>query len=102
MHAIAYRFHVRPRYRDSFQHAWRAASDSLQHMLGLVSYEMNPPHDRHAAFTLLLNWEDPSSFERFIRTWVGLWMVNGMGLEREAFSAPIQTHIDPKECASRN
>src|SRR3569832_1964174 len=38
-------------------------------------------------------------FERFTRTWIGVWMVNGMGLARDAFARPIETHIDKAESA---
>jgi len=94
MFAIAYHFHVLPRYRDEFQHAWRAARDSMQQALGLVSYEFNLPRDRSEAFSLTLSWDSQTSFERFTRTWVGVWLLNGMGLAREAFFAPIQTKVD--------
>ncbi|MEW5967329.1 MAG: antibiotic biosynthesis monooxygenase [Pseudomonadota bacterium] len=93
MLAIAYHFHVRPRYRDEFQYAWRAACDSLQQALGLMSYELRVPRERRETFTLMLAWDSKASFERFTRTWVGIWMLNGMGLQREAFAAPIQTDI---------
>lgn len=101
MLAIAYHFHVLPRYRDEFQHAWHAARDSLQQALGLVSCELNLPRERREAFTLLLAWDSQQSFERFIRTWVGIWMVNGMGLAREAFAAPIQTDIGEEDFQPR-
>lgn len=101
MLAIAYHFPVLPRYRDEFQHAWRAARDSLHQALGLVSFELNLPRDRHEAFTLLLAWDNQTSFERFTRTWVGVWMLNGMGLQREAFAAPIQTDIGMEDFLPR-
>ncbi|MEW6120943.1 MAG: antibiotic biosynthesis monooxygenase [Pseudomonadota bacterium] len=101
MLAIAYHFHVLPRYQDQFQHAWRAARDSLEQALGLVSFELNHPRDKRQAFTLMLAWDNQSSFERFTRTWVGVWMLNGMGLGREAFAAPIQTDIGEEEFAPR-
>jgi hypothetical protein len=97
MLAIAYHFHVLPRHRDAFQHAWHAARDSLQQTLGLVSYELNPPRERRKAFTLMLAWDSRASFDRFTRTWVGVWMLNGMGLQREAFAAPIQTDIGEED-----
>lgn len=101
MLAIAYHFHVLPRYRDEFQHAWRTARDSLQQALGLVSYEFNPPRERREAFTLTLAWDSQTSFERFTRTWVGVWILNGMGLQREAFATPIQTDIGQEDFLPR-
>lgn len=101
MLAIAYHFPVLPRYRDQFQHAWRAARDSLQQALGLVSCELTLPRERHDAFILLLAWDSQTSFERFTRTWVGVWMLNGMGLQREAFAAPIHTDIGAEEFEPR-
>ncbi|KAB2318150.1 hypothetical protein F8A86_14705 [Betaproteobacteria bacterium SCN1] len=101
MLAIAYHFHVLPRYRDQFQHAWNAARDSLHQALGLVSCELSLPRERRDAFTLLLAWDSQASFERFTRTWVGVWMLNGMGLQREAFAAPIQTDIGEEAFAPR-
>ncbi|MDP1645846.1 MAG: hypothetical protein Q8L71_10165 [Thiobacillus sp.] len=50
--------------------------------------------------TLLLAWDSQASFERFVRTWVDLWMLNGMGLSRDDFSAPIQTVIARKNSRS--
>lgn len=44
-------------------------------------------------------WDGQASFDRFIRTWIGVWMVNGMGLPRDAFAAPIQTDIGEQESA---
>ncbi|MFN3716829.1 MAG: hypothetical protein ACK4R8_08910 [Thiobacillus sp.] len=101
MLAIAYHFHVLPRYRGEFQHAWRAARDSLHQALGLMSCEFNLPRERHEAFTLKLAWDSQTSFERFTRTWVGVWMLNGMGLQREAFAAPIQTDIGEEDFRPR-
>ena len=96
MLAIAYHFPVLPRYRDQFQHAWRAARGSLQKAIGLVSCELTPPRERHDTFVLLLAWDSQASFERFTRTWVGVWMLNGMGLQREAFAESIRTNIGAK------
>lgn len=99
MLAIAYHFHVLPRHREHFRHAYQAARDTLQQMAGLVSHQFDEPRGRHDAFTLLLAWDGRASFDRFIRTWIGVWMVNGMGLPRDAFAAPIQTDIGEQESA---
>jgi len=101
MLTIAYRFLVLPRHRNEFQHAWRAARDSLHQTLGLVSFQLDQPRDRQDAFTLQLAWDSQASFERFTRTWVGVWMLNGMGLAREAFAAPIQTHLGEEDFQPR-
>ena len=101
MLAIAYHFHVLPRHHDHFLHAYHAARDSLQHALGLVSHQFNEPRGRHDAFTLLLAWDSQASFECFIRTWFGVWMLNGMGLPRDAFAAPIQTDIGEETITPR-
>ncbi|MBD3813952.1 hypothetical protein [Thiobacillus sp.] len=93
MLAIAYHFHVLPRHRDTFRHAWQAARDALPHTVGLRAHDFVEPRDRRDAFTLRLAWDDHASFERFTRTWIGVWMVNGMGLARDAFARPIETHI---------
>jgi len=74
MFAIAYHFHMLPRHHDHF---------------------------RHDAFTLLLAWGSQTSFERFARTWVGVWMLNGMGLDRDAFAAPTQTDIGEETITPR-
>lgn len=101
MLTIAYRFHVLPRHRDTFRHAWQAARDALAHTAGLRTHDFVEPRDRRDAFTLLLAWDDQTSFERFTRTWVGVWMLNGMGLARDAFARPIETHIGSAEPALR-
>jgi len=99
MLAIAYHFHVLPRHRDTFRHAWQAARDALTHTVGLRAHDFAEPRDRRDAFTLRLAWDDQTSFERFTRTWIGVWMLNGMGLARDAFARPIETHIDKAESA---
>ena len=101
MLAIAYHFHVLPRHHDHFRHAYQAARETLQQAAGLVSHQFNEPRGRHDAFTLLLAWDSQASFERFIRTWVGVWMLNGMGLSRDAFAAPIQTDIGEETAIPR-
>ena len=101
MLTIAYRFLVLPRHRNEFQHAWRAARDSLHQTLGLVSFQLDQPRDRQEAFTLQLAWDSQTSFERFARTWVGVWMLNGMGLDRDAFAAPTQTDIGEETITPR-
>lgn len=89
----SYDFFVVPRHRDAFQHAYRAMHFALRHTPGLASHRFDPPLVRHAAFRLRLTWDTQSSFERFTRTWLGVWVVNGMGLAREAYAAPVQTAI---------
>ena len=101
MFAIAYHFDVLPRHHEHFRHAYQAAHETLQQAPGLVSNQFNEPRGRGDAFTLLLAWDSRTSFERFIRTWVGIWMLNGMGLSRDAFAAPIQTYIGEEEFATR-
>lgn len=101
MLAIAYRFHVLPRHRDHFRHAYRASRDSLLQAMGLVSHQFNEPRGRDEAFSLLLAWDSQASFERFTRTWVGVWMLNGMGLSRNDFAAPIETALGEEEFAPR-
>lgn len=93
MLAIAYHFRVLPRHHEHFRFAFQAARETLQQAPGLVSHQFSEPRGRHEAFTLLLAWDHRASFERFTRTWAGLWMVNGMGLPREAFAGPIQTDV---------
>jgi hypothetical protein len=93
MLAISYHFHVLPRHREPFRHAYLAASDSLRQTLGLVSHELYDPRECNEAFSLLLAWDSEASFIRFTRTWLGVWMLNGMGLERSAFAAAIETDI---------
>jgi hypothetical protein len=99
MFAIAYHFYVLPRHREHFRHACQASRETLQQAQGLVSHQLNEPRSQHEAFTLLMAWNNRSSFERFIRSWVGVWMLNGMGLERDAFAAPIRTNIGEEESA---
>lgn len=93
MLAIAYHYPVTPRHQAAFEHAWRAARDTLRRMPGLASCKLVAPRDRREAFILLLAWNDQTSFERFTRNWTGVWLINGMGLERKAFLAPIGTSI---------
>lgn len=92
--SIVYRFHVLPRHQDHFRHAYQAARETLHQALGLVSHELNDPRSRHDAFTLLLSWDSQASFDHFTRSWIGVWMLNGMGLSRHDFSAPIETSIN--------
>lgn len=101
MFEVAYRFFVLPRFCAAFQYGFGAARDALKHMPGLVSFGLSPPRGRHDAFTLQLTWEDQAGFERFTRTWVGVWMLNGMGLQREAFNGPIQTGTGGGHFAAR-
>ena len=101
MLAIAYHFHVLPRHHDHFRHAYQAAREPLQQAMGLVSHQFNEPRSRREAFALLLAWDSQASFDRFTRTWIGVWMLNGMGLSRDAFAAPIETAIGEEEFAPR-
>lgn len=91
---IAYRFHVVPRRHNDFCHAWRAAEDTLQKVIGLRRCHLHPPRHRRLPFTLVLKWDNEFSFDRFTRTWVGVWAINGMGLQGNDFFAPTQTNID--------
>ena len=93
MLTVVYRFHVLPRHHDHFRYAWHAAKDTLQKMLGLQRCQLRPPEHRRQPFILVLNWDSEASFNRFTRTWVGVWAINGMGLERDGFFAPTQTHV---------
>lgn len=93
MITISYAFSVVPRHRDAFHHAYRAMYFALLHTPGLLSLRLCAPQGRRAPFTLRLDWDARPSFERFTRTWLGVWVVNGMGLAREAYSAPVQTTI---------
>jgi hypothetical protein len=88
---IAYRFHVLPRYQEHFRHGFQASRETLQQALGLVSHELDDPRGRRDAFTLSLAWDNHASFDHFTRSWVGVWMLNGMGLSRHDFYAPIET-----------
>ncbi|MDP2028018.1 MAG: hypothetical protein Q8K12_00055 [Thiobacillus sp.] len=88
---ITYRFHVLPRYQDHFRHGYQAARETLQQALGLISHELDDPRGRHDAFALSLAWDSQAGFDHFTRSWVGVWMLNGMGLSRHDFSAPIET-----------
>lgn len=94
MLAITYRFYVLPRHRDAFRHAWQAARDTLSHTIGLRTHDFVEPSDQREAFTVRMAWDSQSSLDRFTRTWIGVWMVNGMGLAREAFSSPVETRLD--------
>jgi hypothetical protein len=93
MLAISYHFHVLPRHRDPFRHAYQAAAESLRQTLGLLSHELHDPRERNEAFSLSLAWDSEASFIRFTRTWLGVWMLNGMGLDRTASSAAIETDV---------
>lgn len=94
MLTIAYHFHVLPRRHNDFCHAWHAAEDTLKKVIGLLSCQLRPSQHRRQPFTLVLNWDNEASFNRFTRTWVGVWAINGMGLERDDFFAPTQTHVN--------
>ena len=94
MLTIAYLFHVVPRRHNDFYHAWHAAKDTLQKVIGLRRCHLHPPRHRRLPFTLILKWDNESSFDRFTRTWVGVWAINGMGLQGDDFFAPTQTSLD--------
>jgi hypothetical protein len=101
MLAIAYHFHVLPRHREAFRHAYLAAAQSLRQTLGLVSHQLHDPRERNEAFSLLLAWDSEASFMRFTRTWLGVWMLNGMGMDRSAFAAAIETDVGEPDPLSR-
>lgn len=101
MLAIAYHFHVLPRHHEHFRHAYQAARETLQQTLGLVSHQFNEPHDRRDAYMLLLAWDSQASFEHFIRTWFCARMLNGTGLPRDAFAAPIETDLGEEKISPR-
>lgn len=94
MRAITCRFYVLPRHRDAFRHAWQAARDTLSQTIGLRSHDFVEPRDRCEAFSLRMAWDSQSSLDRFTRTWIGVWVMTGMGLAREAFSRPVETRLD--------
>lgn len=93
MLTVAYRFHVLPRHHDHIRHSWHAAEDTLQKVIGLQRGQLRPPQDRRQPFTLVLSWDNEASFNRFTRTWAGVWAINGMGLEQSDFFAPTQTSM---------
>lgn len=102
---IAYQFHVVPRRHPDFCHAWRAAEDTLRKMLGLQACHLHPPRRRRLPFRLVLEWDSESSFHRFTRTWIGVWTINGMGLQGKDFFAPTQVcvneaHLDAQQYAA--
>lgn len=91
MLTVAYQFHVLPRHHEHFRHTWLAAQDSLNAFFGLMKCQLREPENRDQPFTVVLNWRHRANFERFTRTWVGVRLINGMGLEPGDFSAPIRT-----------
>ena len=93
MLTITYHFHVLPRHHNDFRHAWDAAEDTFKKIIGLLSCQFRAPERRRQPFTLVLNWDNKASFARFTRTWVGVWAINGMGLEQSGFFAPTQTSV---------
>ena len=100
MLTVAYRFHVLPRRHDHLRYAWHAAKDTLQKIIGLQSCQLRPPEHRRQPFILVLSWDQEVSFNRFTRTWVGVWAINGMGLQREDFFAPTQTSIQEAQLSA--
>ena len=100
MLTVAYRFHVLPQRHDHLRYAWHAAKDTLQKMIGLQSCQLRPPEHRRQPFILVLSWDQEVSFNRFTRTWVGVWAINGMGLQREDFFAPTQTSIQEAQLSA--
>lgn len=97
MITVSYDFFVVPRHHGAFHHAYRAMHFALRHTPGLVTLQFDPPPVREAPFSLRLTWDTRSSFERFTRTWLGVWVVNGMGLMRAAYCAPVQTAISRQD-----
>lgn len=91
MLTVAYHFHVLPRHHDHFRNSWLAAQDSLKAFFGLMKCQMREPDNRDQPFTVVFNWRNHASFERFTRTWIGVWLINGMGLEPSDFFAPIRS-----------
>lgn len=91
MLTIAYHFHVLPRQHDHFRHAWLAAQDTLRTFIGLRKCQLREPKNRDRPFTVVFNWHNQANFDRFTRTWVGVWVINGMGLEASDFFAPTRT-----------
>lgn len=91
MLTIAYQFYVLPRYHEHFRHTWLAAQDSLKAFFGLMKCQLREPENRDQPFTVEFNWRHQANFERFTRTWIGVWLINGMGLESSDFFAPIRT-----------
>lgn len=100
MITVSYDFFVVPRHHGAFDHAYRAMHFALRHTPGLNSLQFDPPPLREAPFSLRLIWDPQSSFERFTRTWPGVWVVNGMGLVRGAYCAPVQTAISRQALCS--
>lgn len=91
MRTITYHFHVLPRHHDYFRHAWLAAQDTLGTFIGLKKFQLCRPQKREQPFTVIFDWDSQAHFDRFTRTWVGVWLINGMGLEARDFFAPTRT-----------
>jgi len=85
-----YYFHILPRHHDQFRHAWQAAQDTLGTFIGLRKCQFRTPQKREQPFTVIFDWDSQAHFDRFIRTWVGVWFINGMGLEAHDFFAPTR------------
>lgn len=97
MLTIVYHFHVLPRRHNDFRHAWSAAEDTIKKVIGLQSCQFHPPELRREPFKLILNWDNKLAFARFTRTWVGVWLINGMGLQRCDLFASTQTSVNAPE-----
>jgi heme-degrading monooxygenase HmoA len=93
MISVAYSFHVQPRHHAHFCHAWQAAQDTFKGFIGLLNCQLLTPRAAREPFTLVFNWTTRPAFERFTRTWIGVWAINGLGLEQGDFFAPTQTAI---------
>ena len=91
MRTITYYFHVLPRHHDYFRHAWLAAQDTFGTFIGLRKCHFHAPKKREQPFTVIFDWDSQAHFDRFTRTWVGVWLINGMGLEAVDFFAPTRT-----------
>lgn len=92
---IAYHYPVRPRHREAFEHAYRAARITLLQTAGLQFHRLDPSEQPDAVFVLQLNWIQADAFERFTRTWFGVWVINGLGLPSDAFNGAIETREGP-------
>lgn len=97
MLTVRYQFYVLPRRHEHFRHAWLAAQDTLRGFLGLVQCRLREPEQRERPFTMEFDWCHQAGFERFKRTWLGVWLINGMGLSPEDFLRPPCREQSPGE-----
>lgn len=94
MMTVAYQFHVLTRDHENFCDAWHAAHDTLKNIVGLYASHLHAPDQPRQPFTIVLRWTNRASFDRFIHTWVGVGIINGMGLDAHDFFAPTRTRVD--------